>query len=81
MLICRLRIELVRKVKAAALGKVGVMLSMAWQAFAERGGTEVVDAKFTTEPFECEGRMVQATMSVKLEPVTTAEVVPIRKRG
>lgn len=67
------------KVRAAALGKVGPMLSLAWREFNKRGGREVVDAAFTTEPFECEGIMVQATMSVKLEPVTTAEVLPIEK--
>jgi hypothetical protein len=55
------------------MGGIGSLMQTVTKAFTTRRGREAVEGELTTEVFALDGHTVQATITIKVEPVKTAK--------
>lgn len=56
-------------IRARGMGAIGRLMETVTDAFTKRRGREVVEGELTTEVFDLAGHKVQATITIKVEPV------------
>ena len=67
--------------RAKDFGDVGELLKIVADKFSEEGGSIDVEGTLTTEVFTIGSKKVQAEVTVKVYPVTSCAVIPLRRQS